>query len=241
MDVTIPYFSFLFPTPVTWPDFLNVPYSNVPTSYHPNLYHSRTTEHFNSRQIQKISFNIMPCNGKCTCIYFNVCYIYGQMFLHLSFYLIYFSPHCTVFFLHFISFHFEFVVILDCLSALHPGTLAYTFVKVIKHGPQRVKSNLMVCDGCAEMGCYFFRVSLRFLNLPSDDTVFCSLSINAFVCQGKHQSQDSTTQTSSFGRCGFNRSYCISEIKQCTAFQFSIFYGEIKCDDETNMLKMRRH
>lgn len=28
---------------------------------------------------------------------------------------------------------------------------------------------------------YFFSVSLRFLNLPSDDTVFCSLSISAFV------------------------------------------------------------
>lgn len=28
---------------------------------------------------------------------------------------------------------------------------------------------------------YFFRASLRFLNLPSDDTSFCSLSIKAFV------------------------------------------------------------
>ena len=28
---------------------------------------------------------------------------------------------------------------------------------------------------------YFFSVSLRFLNLPSDDTVFCSRSISAFV------------------------------------------------------------
>lgn len=28
---------------------------------------------------------------------------------------------------------------------------------------------------------YFFSVSLRFLNLPSDDTVFCSLSMRAFV------------------------------------------------------------
>lgn len=28
---------------------------------------------------------------------------------------------------------------------------------------------------------YFFSVSLRFLNLPSDDTVFCSLSMSAFV------------------------------------------------------------
>lgn len=29
---------------------------------------------------------------------------------------------------------------------------------------------------------YFFSVSLRFLNLPSEDTVFCSRSISAFVC-----------------------------------------------------------
>lgn len=28
---------------------------------------------------------------------------------------------------------------------------------------------------------YFFSVSLRFLNLPSEDTVFCSLSMSAFV------------------------------------------------------------
>lgn len=28
---------------------------------------------------------------------------------------------------------------------------------------------------------YFFRASLRFLNLPSDDTSFWSLSIKAFV------------------------------------------------------------
>lgn len=28
---------------------------------------------------------------------------------------------------------------------------------------------------------YFFKASLRFLNLPSDETSFCSLSINAFV------------------------------------------------------------
>lgn len=28
---------------------------------------------------------------------------------------------------------------------------------------------------------HFFRVSLRFLNLPSEDTVFCSLSIRALV------------------------------------------------------------
>lgn len=29
---------------------------------------------------------------------------------------------------------------------------------------------------------HFFRVSLRFLNRPSDDTVFCSLSMSALVC-----------------------------------------------------------
>lgn len=32
-----------------------------------------------------------------------------------------------------------------------------------------------------KLRAYFFRVSLRFLNLPSEDTVFCSLSISALV------------------------------------------------------------
>lgn len=30
---------------------------------------------------------------------------------------------------------------------------------------------------------HFFSASLRFLNLPSEDTSFCSLSIRAFVCK----------------------------------------------------------
>lgn len=32
---------------------------------------------------------------------------------------------------------------------------------------------------------HFFKASLRFLNLPSDETSFCSLSIKAFVLNGK--------------------------------------------------------
>lgn len=35
---------------------------------------------------------------------------------------------------------------------------------------------------------HFFSASLKFLNLPSDDTSFCSLSISAFVCKRRNVS-----------------------------------------------------
>lgn len=72
------------------------------------------------------------------------------------------------------------------------------------HGGLQLHRNrtlaLACCDGALSMpaaAVYFFRVSLRFLKRPSDDTIFCSLSISAFVC--KTQRAESSRTPGSVG------------------------------------------
>lgn len=69
------------------------------------------------------------------------------------------------------------------VSEVHAQVWHTWWVAAIKHVQIFIYrfTHVSLCFPLRISRIYFFSVSLRFLNLPSDDTVFCNLSISAFV------------------------------------------------------------